>query len=113
MHVMQKGENPYKIVHHMLRSRGLNWTTERVNFLTQLVMDDNAERFRLMVAEGKMKAMREVWIPIGAELDFSRAIAVIDDMQHAKNTGKKAKSVRQLAAEYGYGYPIRMQFPGE
>ncbi len=110
-HVMVKGESVYKLVHQMLRSRGLNWTTERINFLTQLVVDKNADRFRDMVADGRMRKMDDVWIPVGASLDFSDAVAVVDDMERAKNAGKKAKTVRELAKDRGYKYPIMMTFP--
>lgn len=112
-HVTRKGENPSKMVHHMLRSRGLNWTTERINFLAQMVVDQNADRFRALVRDGAMKKMSETWIPVGAELDYSNVIAVLDEMQRAKAQGKKAKTVKQLAAERGYTYPIMMKFPEE
>ncbi len=112
-HVMVKGESVYKLVHQMLRSRGLNWTTERINFLTQLVVDKNADRFREMVADGRMRKMDDVWIPAGAMLDFSDAVAVVDEMERAKNAGKKAKTVKELAKDRGYKYPIMMKFPKE
>ncbi|MFA6017768.1 MAG: hypothetical protein WCT28_03930 [Patescibacteria group bacterium] len=110
-HVMQKGEHIYKMVHNMLRSRGLNWTTERINFLTQVVVDQNVDRFRALVAEGKMKKMDETQVPFGAKLDFSNAIKILDDMEQARKEGKKAKTVRQLAGEQGYPYPFMMKFP--
>jgi hypothetical protein len=112
-HVMVKGESVYKLVHQMLRSRGLNWTTERINFLTQLVVDKNVDRFREMVADGRMRRMDDVWIPAGAMLDFSDAVAVVDDMERAKKAGKKAKTVKELAKDRGYKYPIMMKFPKE
>lgn len=111
MHRMVKGENVYTLVHQMLRSRGLNWTTERINFLTQLVVDKNADLFRTMVQDGRMRFMHEESIPEGAVLDFSDAVQVIDEMGRAKQEGKKAKTVRELARAHGYGYPIMMKFP--
>lgn len=110
---MVKGESVHRLVHQMLRSRGLNWTTERVNFLKQLVVDRNADRFRDMVADGRMRGMDDVWIPVGAVLDFTDAITIIDAMERAKIEGKKSSTVRELARDWGYAYPVMPRFPGK
>ncbi len=109
--VMKKGDRIYTMVYALLREQHLNWTSERVNLLTQLVLEDNAENFRQMVADGRMHAMKDVWIPVGAQIDLKRAMQVVDEMAAAKRAGKKAKTVREYAKQYGLPYPIKMKFP--
>lgn len=58
-----------------------------------------------------MKKMDETQVPFGAKLDFSNAIKILDDMELARKDGKKTKTVRQLAQEKRYKYPIMMNFP--
>ncbi len=106
-----KGEAPYKTIHKMLKARGLNWTTERINFFTQCLMEDNADRMRAWVANGDMKNMSEMWIPVGAKFDYSSVVVMMDDMEKAKLENRRPVMVKELAAKRGIKYPIMMKFP--
>lgn len=111
MHIMQKGETLWKQAHNELRENDLNWTSERINFLTQIHINANLGRFRAMVADGRMKKMEARYIPVGAALDESEMKAVIQYIVKERNRTGRTPTVKELAKKYGIRYPIVLTFP--
>lgn len=91
MRVMAKGEYLGKVTHSMLRAGGLNWTTARINYLNDLVWQQNLPLFERLVQEGKMRKLKPEYIPIGVELDFSTAAQEVQRLVAAKKPAKKGK----------------------
>lgn len=110
---MQKGDSLVKVVHQLLRNHGLNWTSERVNVLTQIAMNDSAETLRALVNSGKMTAMKDTAIPVGTAINITRVERIIGEMAAEKAAGKKGKTVKQIAEQQGIPYPIIMKFPNK
>lgn len=84
---IQKGEYIFKIAHGMLRASGLKWTTERINFLNAVVLEEN----HLTEAQAER-------LPVGTPIDFSAAAKIIAEMKADVAAGKKSKTVKQLKA---------------
>lgn len=77
-HVMAKGEWIYKILHHMLRENGLNWSTPRITRLKNMTLQENG------LSEDQAKK-----IPVGAIVSFDSAMREIQAMKAAKEKEKK------------------------
>lgn len=84
---IKKGEHIFKIVHGMLRASGLNWTTERINFLDAVVLEQN-----------HMTEAQAARLPVGTPIDFSEAAKIIAQMKADVAAGKKSKTVKQMKA---------------
>ena len=84
---IKKGEYIFKVAHGMLRASGLNWTTERINFLNAVVLEQN-----------HMTEAQAERLPVGTLIDFSEAAKIIAEMKADVAAGRKSKTVRQLKA---------------
>ena len=84
---IKKGEYIFKVAHGMLRASGLNWTTERINFLNAVVLEQNH------ITEAQAERL-----PVGTLIDFSEAAKIIAEMKADVAAGRKSKTVKQLKA---------------
>lgn len=108
---LKERENVWKLVHNRLRDRGLNWTSERINFLTQIVLDDSAPELRRLFASGEMKAWKDTAIPSGARIDFTIADAIMDGWKAERAQGGKSKTIADTAKQWGRMWKGKLEFP--
>ncbi len=115
-HVMRKGEIIYAIIRKMMNAQGLNAMTDKVGYISELVLRANADRFKELIAQKKMKTgpngeIREGLIPADeAKINFTVANEVIAEIVAAKvpQKGKKTKawSVYDSAKRRGLEWPV-------